>query len=66
MTDHRPDPTSEAAKLAALRAAIQVGLDDVEAGRVITLAPGTEAEFVAGLGHPEAPPPPLRGPPPPS
>ena len=38
------------AKLDALRAAIQVGMDDLAAGRVERIAPGDELAFVSRLG----------------
>lgn len=38
-----------AAKLAALRAAVQVGLDDVAAGRVFDIPEGQEAAFIAEI-----------------
>lgn len=40
----------DAAKLAALRAAVQLGLDDLAAGRVTRITPGDELAFVARLG----------------
>jgi antitoxin ParD1/3/4 len=43
--------SEDALKLDALRAAIEVGREDVRQGRVIRIEPGREAEFVAGLGR---------------
>ncbi len=40
----------DAAKLEALRAAVQLGLDDLKAGRVTRIAPGDEYAVVARLG----------------
>lgn len=37
-------------KLEALRAAVAVGMQDMEAGRVTTVPPGREREMVAALG----------------
>ena len=45
----------ERAKLEALRAAIQVGIDDMEAGRVERITPGGELAFVLQLGLGEGP-----------
>ena len=45
----------DAAKLEALRAAVQVGVDDLQAGRVVAVAPGDELSFVLGLGRADAP-----------
>ena len=41
----------EALKLDALRAAVEVGLEDVRQGRVVRLAPGQVETYVAGLGR---------------
>lgn len=43
--------SEEALKLEALRAAVQVGLDDVRRGRVVRVEAGKEFEFLAGLGR---------------
>jgi len=43
----------EALKLEALRAAVEVGLEDVRQGRVVRLAAGDVAAFVADLGRPD-------------
>jgi antitoxin ParD1/3/4 len=40
-------------KLEALRAAFEVGLDDVRHGRVIQITPGRELEFIQSLGRTE-------------
>jgi len=43
----------ESAKLEALRAAVRVGLEDSQAGRVAAIGPGDELSFVLGLGPAE-------------
>lgn len=45
----------DAAKLGALRAAVDVGLDDLRAGRVVEVQAGDELEFVLGLGRADPP-----------
>jgi hypothetical protein len=49
-----------AAKLAALRAAVQVGLDDVAARRVFDIPEGQEGAFIAEIMRSGLPPPPPR------
>lgn len=45
----------EALKLDALRAAVEVGLEDVRQGRVVRLAAGEVGAYVADLGRPGEP-----------
>ncbi len=40
----------DALKLEALRAAVEVGLEDVRRGRLTRVAPGGELDFVVALG----------------
>ena len=44
----------ESAKLDALRAAVQVGMDDLAAGRVERIAAGDELAYVSQLGVAES------------
>lgn len=44
-----------ALKLDALRAAVEVGLEDVRQGRVVRLEAGEVGAYVAGLGRPGDP-----------